>query len=104
MEKSNNKSKRKKYVPVGVLIESEEKREDGQPNFYIKLSKDTKIQIDGKDVSGGYLQVSYPTDKFVSMLKRGTITEKEFNEKVARFSEGGDLSYIAFELNAKFDE
>lgn len=103
---SNQQGERKKktYAPVGVIIEDREKREDGQPKFYIKLSKDTQISINGKDVSGGYLQVSYPTDKFDNMLKRGSLTQEEYLSKVARFSEGGDLSYIAFEVNAAFEE
>jgi hypothetical protein len=114
MEKSNSKSgerKRKTYVPVGVLIESDKPRDDGQANFYIKLAKDTQVIVNGKDISGGYLQVSYPTDKFANMLNKGKITQEEYNQKVARFHKDpdnkqndGDLSYIAFELNASFEE
>ena len=105
-KKNNNKTgdkKKKTYAPVGVLIQDKELREDGQPKYYIKLSKDTKVSINGKDLTGGYLQVSYPTDKFDNMLKRGSISQEDYLQKVSRFSEGGDLSYIAFEINAAFE-
>jgi hypothetical protein len=85
-------NQKKKYVNVGILC----KRKDG--GFYIKVDKDSGLSIGGQDFSGQYINVSKPTEKYDRMLKAGKITEDEYNEKIDRYSQGGDLEWIRQEL------
>lgn len=100
---SNNQKNRKRYLPVGAMILSKDADDKGRKSYYIKLSDKTKITIDGVDVSGKYINVQRPADKFDRMLASGKITQEEYDEKVNQFSEGGNLSFITFELTAALD-
>lgn len=98
---------KQKYVNVGILC----RRKDGD-GFYIKLDREIDVKIDGDTVTGGYLNVNSPLDKFDKMaakaerdLEEGKINEDEYTEKIekaqeqaARFDKGGDLEYISKEL------
>jgi len=87
-----------KFSNFGVLI----KKDDG--SFYVKVEKDLDIKINGEDFSGRYINMDKPTVKFDRMLKKGVITEEEYDEKCARFSKGGDLSWIRQEMSVKTGE
>ncbi len=113
---SNQKKKNSNYASLGSLIfaaefDEEGNRlegqfktdEDGKKVYRLKLDKDTKISINGVDFTGKTLYVNRPVEKFKRMLAKGTITQKEFEQKVADFAPGGKLEFVQLEITAKLD-
>lgn len=94
MSKFNND----KFPKVGAMILKKEKDDFGKNAYYISIDKDTEVTVNGKKVTA--LNLQRPVEKFHRMLEKGVISEKEFDEKVERYEEGGDLSFIAFEISA----
>lgn len=90
----------KKFVNLGAIASKREKDEHGRNQYYLKIDKDVDVKINGVSFTGKYINVQRPTDKFEKMLKKGNITQEQYDEKVARFGEDGDLNYITLELSA----
>lgn len=95
MAKSNGK-----FVQLGSMMVKKELGRDGKKAYYIKIPKDTVITVNGKQITGEFINVERPADKFKRMLDKGSITQEEYEAKVARFAQDGDLSFIQFELSA----
>lgn len=91
-----------KYTPFGGFLEKKEKDESGRPQYYIKIDKNVKVTVNGKQVTA--LNIQRPTDKFERQLAKGTISEAEFEEKMAQFDKDGDLSFVKFELTVNLDD
>ena len=85
------------FIKLGSL----NKKKNG--GFTIKVDKDAEIVINGKKFTGDYINVQKPTVKYDNMLKKGKITEDEYNKAVARFAEGGDLAFVRQELTIVID-
>lgn len=89
-----------KYETLGTFC-LKKKENPEEPNAYhIKLGKDVKLTINGKEVDGLYLDVKKPEVKFDRMLAKGIISQEERNEKVAEFQEKGRLSFVKFDITA----
>jgi len=73
--------KRKEYVTLGSVMVGK----DG--SSYISVSKDVQITINGKTFSGKYISLQSPADKFKRMADKGTITQDEAAEKIAKIPE-----------------
>jgi hypothetical protein len=71
---------------------------DGRQLYTLSLNKDLDIRINGKKIEARSLYVNRPDEKLKIMLQNGTITEEQFDEKMVRFSQGGDLENIVFEI------
>jgi hypothetical protein len=72
--------------------------DQGRQLYTVSLNKDLDIRINGKKIDARTLYVNRPDEKLRIMLNKGTITEEQFDEKMARFQEGGDLSNLVFEI------
>jgi len=72
--------------------------DQGRQLYTVSLNKDLDIRINGKKIDARTLYVNRPDEKLRIMLNKGTITEEQFDEKMARFEEGGDLSNLVFEI------
>jgi len=79
---------------TGELIKDDE----GRQQYTFVLNKDVEITINGKKYESSYFYVNRPDDKFKTMLESGKITEAEYDEKVSRYKEGGDLTNVVFEI------
>jgi hypothetical protein len=71
---------------------------DGRQLYTLSLNKDLDIRINGKKIEARSLYVNRPDEKLKIMLQNGSITEEQFDDKMARFSQGGDLENIVFEI------
>jgi len=71
--------------------------------FTIKVDKDVEIVVNGKKFTGDYINVQKPTVKYDHMLRKEKITEEEYNKAIARFADGGDLSFVRQELTIVID-
>jgi hypothetical protein len=86
--KGKYEKKTKGNVQLGILCESQ------NGGYYIKLSDNVDITINGVNYEGEYINLQDPLDKFEYLLKEEYIEEDEYNEKVELYGEGGDYSYI----------
>jgi hypothetical protein len=113
----SKQKKNSKYATVGSLIfqsqfdeegnriEGEYKTDDkGRKLYVLKLDKNTKITINGVDMTGKTLYVSRPETKLTRLLDRGVIDQEEFEKKVADFSPGGRLEFVQMEITADLDK
>lgn len=90
------------YDDEGNRLDGEYKHDaDGRKVYRIRLNKNTKVVIDGVDMTGKTLYVDHPLNKYKRMLEKGTITKKEFEKREQQFSNGGELEYVRFEISAK---
>jgi hypothetical protein len=103
-------AKKSNYLNLGSIIVRTDKEtgeplkdENGKPLYTILLGKDLDIKVNGKKLPSRYLNVENPVTKFERMLKKGVITQDEYNTKTERFQQGGDLSYIKFEISANLE-
>lgn len=85
------------FIKLGSL---NKKKKGG---FTIKVDKDVELVVNGKKFTGEYINVSKPTDKYDNMLKKNKITQEEYDKAIARFAEGGDLSFVRQELTIVID-
>ena len=85
------------FIKLGSL----NKKKNG--GFTIKVDKDVELIVNGKKFTGDYINVQKPTVKYDNMLKREKITPEEYDKAVARFAEGGDLSFVRQELTIVID-
>jgi flagellar basal body rod protein FlgF len=102
-KKGGNAKGKRNYAQVGSFALSSREGENGEKSYYIKISKDTQLTINGKKVKGEYLNVEKPTVKFDRMLAKGTISQEEYNDKIAAFEGEGKLSFIKFEISAELE-
>lgn len=100
----------KSYPQIGSMIQKKDKQSgaatldaNGKATYYIKIDKNTKLSVNGVPVEG-YLNISRPRDKFDRMLEKGSLTEKEHAEKIARFEKGGDLDFVQFEIGCVIEK
>lgn len=103
LKKGNSGKAASKYAALGSFVLSSKTSESGEKQYYIKLGKDVQLTINGKKVKGEYLNVDKPTAKFDRMLAKGTISQEEYNEKVANFGEDGKLAFVKFEITASLE-
>ena len=110
-------SNRNRYATVGSLIfqsqfdeegnrlEGEYKTDDkGRRLYAIKLNKNTKVIINGVDMTGKTLYVSRPDSKYERLLQKGVIDENEFQRKIAEHSPGGKLEFVQMEITADLEK
>lgn len=112
-----SKQKNSKYATVGSLLlqsqfddegnrlEGEFKTDEkGRKLYVLKLDKNTKVTINGVDMTGKTLYVSRPESKLQRLLDRGIIDEGEFQKKIADFSPGGRLEFVQMEITADLEK
>lgn len=110
-------SNKNRYATVGSLIfqsqfdeegnrlEGEYKTDDkGRRLYAIKLNKNTKVIINGVDMTGKTLYVSRPDSKYERLLQKGVIDENEFQRKIAEHSPGGKLEFVQMEITADLEK
>jgi len=85
--------KKTKYQSKELEVDS-----DGRQLYTLSLNKDLDIRINGKKIEARTLYVNRPDEKIKIMLQNGSITEEQFDERMSRFSQGGDLENIVFEI------
>lgn len=110
---------KKNYHNIGSMKTKKDKDEDGNVQYVIQLDKKYQGKIFIQDEKGKfqpvseYIQVERPTEKFDRMLVKGTIDEKEYEQKVAQFDSTvdprtkqslGKLSFIKFDLQMITEE
>ena len=93
---------KKNFIQLGAMLEKKEKDDQGRPNYYIKLDDKVEVKINGQKVTA--LNVQRPADKFNRMLAKGTITEAEYEEKIAQYEKDGKLGFVKFELVVALDK
>lgn len=97
----------KKYLNIGNMVEKRDKEtgeaildENGKKQYYVLKSKNSKIVIDGIEVSNKYINVQRPMDKLDWKLANKKISKAEYDKEASRYAPGGDLNYIQFEITA----
>jgi hypothetical protein len=110
---------KKNYHNIGSMKTKKDKDEDGNVQYVIQLDKKYHGKIFIKNDQGKlepvteYISVERPTVKYDRMLKKGTIDEKEYEEKVDQFDSTvdpktkqprGKLSFIKFDLQMVTEE
>lgn len=97
----------KKNTQIGTFYKRTDKNtgelvsdSKGRQQYTFSLNKDVVITINGKRFEGKYFYVNRPDEKYDIMINSGKITEEEYDQKVGRYQEGGDLSNLVFELVA----
>lgn len=90
----------KKYHNIGSMKTKKEKDKDGNVQYLIEIDKKYigRISIDGKPITGKYINVDRPTTKYDRMLQSGKITEDEYEQKTAEFAPDGKLAFVKFDL------
>jgi hypothetical protein len=91
-----------KYTPFGGFLEKKEKDDQDRPQYYIKIDQNVDVRVNGKKVTA--LNIQRPTDKFERQLAKGTISEEQFEQKMAEFEKGGDKAFVKFELTVNLDD
>lgn len=95
---SRGSSSGKKTAGYVTVLEVK-KGEDGNEYFqFTKNSEYVDIKINGVSVNGKTIYLNDPADKYDRMVDKGTITEEEADEKVAKIPE-----YIIEEGTVKLD-
>jgi hypothetical protein len=74
-------NKNRKYVNLGVIMSGK----DG--GSYIAIDSKVELVINGTKFTGKYISLNSPADKFARMLQKGSITEQEYEDKVAKIPE-----------------
>lgn len=110
-------SNKNRYATVGSLIfqsqfdeegnrlDGEYKTDDkGRRLYAIKLNKNTKVIINGVDMTGKVLYVSRPDSKYERLLQKGVIDKTEFEKKIAEHSPGGRLEFVQMEITADLEK
>lgn len=97
-------SKKNDYVKIGSMVLDKEKDEQGRAKYYIKLDDKVEIILNGKKFTGKAFKVERPTDKYDRMVKAGVINEKEHQDKLDLYADGGRASFVKFEIEAKIKE
>lgn len=89
------------FVKLGAMLMSDELDHNGKPSYYIKLDKDVKLMINGRELATTSLKVERPTDKFDRMVKAGKMDPEEHQKKIEFYADGGKASFVKFEIEAK---
>ena len=90
-------SEKKNVYPYQVL---EGNTKDGRSYYYIKFAEGYGLHKDGNPIDlKAYGDT--PINNLESKLEKGFIEADEYNTKLERYSEGGDLSFVKIEFNAK---
>lgn len=89
------------FVKVGSMLLSEEPDHNGKPAYYIKLDKNVKILINGRELAKDTFKVERPTDKFDRMVKAGKMSPDEHAKNLELYAEGGARDFVKFEIEAK---
>jgi hypothetical protein len=78
---SNGKQKTEGYVTLFEV----KKDDDGNEYFQFVKNKDyVNIEVNGVNVNGRTFYINDPADKFELMVEKGTMSEDEADEKIAR--------------------
>ena len=102
MAKKKKSNSSKKNFNFGILCESQEPDEDGNPRYYIKLSKDASdFSAGGHDFDTQYINLQSPAQKFGGLLKYGVIDEEEYEENMEKYEEGGEFEGIKYFVSVK---
>ena len=91
------------FINLGALMTKKERDAEGKLQYYIKLDKELKLVVNGKEATSEYIQVKNPKAKYDAMLAKGKLTEEEADIAKARFDKEGDLNYIRQELTIIID-
>jgi len=91
------------FINFGALMTKKDRDAEGKLQYYIKLDKDVKLVVNGKDATSEYIQVQNPKVKYDRMFDKEKITEEEMDKAKARFDKGGDLEFIRQELTVIID-
>lgn len=91
------------FINLGALMTKKDRDAEGKLQYYIKLDKEVKLVVNGKEATSEYIQVKSPKAKYNAMLDKGKITEEEADIAKARFDAEGDLSFIRQELTVIID-
>lgn len=96
----------KKFHNIGSMKTKKERDENGDVQYYIEIDKSFlgRISIDGKAITGKYINVDRPVAKFDRMLKSGKIDESEYDKKTADFAPEGKLAFVKFDLQIVTEE
>lgn len=103
-----------KYKTVGQLIWQSEFDENSKPihgsykkdkkgktAFAIRLNKDTKVTIDGVDMTGKTLYLDSMENVNNGKLERGIMPQEEYDQKVIDYGPGGKMEYVRYQITAK---
>lgn len=89
----------------GNRIEGEYKTDEkGRKLYALKLDKNTKIIINGVDMTGKNLYVSRPEVKYRRLLDKGVIDQAEFEKKMSEHAPGGRLEFVQMEITADLEK
>jgi hypothetical protein len=94
--------KNPRYYPVGAMLSKKEPNENGDKEYWIKIDKDTVVTVNGVEVSA--FNIQRPLDKLEFLLKNDHISKEKYEEMADRYSEGGDLEYVTFDITADISE
>lgn len=98
----SNNGKKFDYVDVGAMLQKKDQDDQGRPVYWLKFDDKVEVKVNGVKVKA--LNIQRPTDKYDRMLAKGTIDENEYEEKMARYEDKGDLSYVKFQFTATLDK
>lgn len=91
------------FINLGAIMTKKDRDAEGKLQYYIKLDKEVKLVVNGKEATSEYIQVNSPKVKYDKMLAKGKIEEEEADKSKARFDKGGDLEFIKQELTIIID-
>jgi len=97
-------AKSSKFVKMGAMIAGKEKDAQGRTQYYLKLDKDVKLLVNGKELASDTVAIERPTDKYDRMVASGKMTPEEYDSKVAIFEDGGKASFVKFEFTARLKD
>ena len=91
------------FINLGAIMTKKDRDAEGKLQYYIKLDKEVKLVVNGKEATSEYINVASPKTKYDKMLAKGKLTEEEADKAKARFDSEGDLSFIKQELTIIID-
>ena len=94
------------FINLGILCSKKDRDDEGKLQYYIKLDKDVKITVNGKDTTSDFIQVATPANKLAKRIASGKLDEakiEQLEKTKARFEADGDLNYIKQELTIILD-
>jgi hypothetical protein len=99
------------FINLGILCSKKDRDENDKLQYYIKLDKDVKITVNGKETTSDFIQVQTPANKLAKRIASGKLDEakvEQLEKTMRRYlapkdEEVGDLNYIKQELTIVLD-
>lgn len=86
------------FPKIGAMMQKKDKDDQGRPAYWLKINDDVEVIVNGKRVTA--LNIERPTDKYDRMIASDKLSPEAYEEKMAMYEEGGELSFIKFEFSA----